>query len=78
MPTITAEQRQGINLVVDAIEDTVKAAGPLGAPSGIIFAALQQHGASLAQYNSIMDIMVRKGRLTREGHLYFIPKKPAA
>jgi hypothetical protein len=37
-----------------------------GAPSGIIYSALMGHGASLNQYQSIMDTLVRSGFLTHD------------
>ena len=45
---------------------------PTGAPSGIIYSALMGHGASLSQFQSIMDTLVRSGFLTHdtECHTY--------
>ena len=39
---------------------------PTGAPSGIIYSALMGHGASLNQFNSIMDTLVKHGFLTHD------------
>ena len=38
----------------------------IGAPSGVIYAALMGHGASLSQFQSIMDTLVKHGFLTHD------------
>ena len=38
----------------------------IGAPSGIIYSALMGHGATLNQFNSIMDTLVKQGFLTHD------------
>ena len=45
---------------------------PTGAPSGVIYAALMGHGASLNQFQSIMDTLVKCQFLTHdtECHTY--------
>jgi len=44
----------------------------IGAPSGVIYSALMGHGASLNQFQSIMDTLVKHGFLTHdyESHVY--------
>jgi hypothetical protein len=71
---MTAQEIAAIRMVAEAIEDAVKAAGPLGAPGGVIYAALMAHGVTLDQYNQLMSGLVRAGRLTRDGHLYHVAK----
>lgn len=48
------------------------ATNPVGAPSGVIYAALMGHGASLSQFQSIMDTLTRKGFLSHDAdcHTY--------
>lgn len=70
MTQLTSQQFAAIRAIADAIEDAVKAAGSMGAPGGVLYAALMAHGISLAQFQSLMDAMVGAGRLTRSGHLY--------
>lgn len=43
-----------------------------GAPSGIIYSALMGHGATLNQFQSIMDTLVKHGFLTHDAdcHTY--------
>jgi len=42
----------------------------IGAPSGAIYAALMVHGASLNQFNSIMDTLVKHGFLTHDSECH--------
>jgi hypothetical protein len=70
MNDLTPRQIAAIRAVCDAIVDAVKAAGPMGAPGGIIYAALMAHGVDLAQYEQFMAALVRAGKLTKSGHLY--------
>ena len=45
---------------------------PIGAPSGVIYSALMGHGASLSQFQSIMDTLVKHGFLNHDAdcHTY--------
>jgi len=70
--TLTPTQANALKIAVDAVLDAVKAAGDRGAPGGIIYAALMQHGASFSQYESLMGALVLTGRLRREDDLYFV------
>lgn len=61
-------QRIGLGVLeaVEAGEDT-------GAPGGVLYAAMQAHGASLNQYSSIMDALTGKGFLTLDvNHCYHL------
>ena len=66
----TTEQISALRDIADAIVEAVKSVGPMGAPGGVIYAALMASGCTLAQYESIMSAMVRSGILTRHGDLY--------
>ena len=68
----TPEQIQALRLIVSATLEAVQAAGPSGAPGGVIYAALMAQGASLSQYQSLMASLVRAGKLRQDGELYFI------
>ena len=74
----TTEQIAALRALAGAITEAVKAAGPMGAPGGVIYAALMAQGCTLAQYESIMSAMVRSGNLTRHGDLYRVAPKPAS
>lgn len=64
--TIELLQRIGLGVL-----EAVEAAGETGAPGGPLYAAMNAHGASLNQFNSIMDGLVNRGMLARdEWHCY--------
>lgn len=69
---MTPEQIAALRAILDAILEAVKAAGPHGAPGGVIYSALMASGCSLSQYQSFMAGLVRAGKLRQEGQLYFI------
>jgi hypothetical protein len=68
---MTTQELKAIHFVCDAITDAVRAAGSLGAPGGVIYAALMAHGISLSQYNQFMSALVGAGKLRRSGDLYY-------
>lgn len=62
---IKAAQRIGL-IVLEAIRD----AGPMGAPSGVLYAALMGQGCTLSQYQSLMAPLERRGYVLLEDHCY--------
>jgi hypothetical protein len=68
---MTKQQIAAIQAIAGIIVDVVKAAGPLGAPGGTIYAALMAHGCSLDQYTQLMAALVGAGKLRKDGQLYF-------
>ena len=44
--------------------------GPMGAPSGPMYAALMSY-MTLDQYQTVMDGLVAAGKLKRRGHVYY-------
>jgi len=68
---MTTEQAKALRMICDAVIESVKVAGPLGAPAGTLYAALMTHGATLEQFESLMAGLVKIGKLTKQGHLYF-------
>jgi hypothetical protein len=54
--------------LIDAILDAVEVAGEVGAPSGVIYAALSQFGVDLGHYEQIIDAMVASEKLAKSGH----------
>lgn len=65
-----------IRLAMNCIEDAARAAGPAGAPSGIIFAGLQASGMRLEPYQQILAAMVKAGSITIDKyHLIRIPEQ---
>jgi hypothetical protein len=68
----TPEQLKAIKALADAIIEAVRAADPtIGAPGGVIYAALLGK-LSLERYESFMSALVRTGKLTKRGECYFI------
>jgi hypothetical protein len=69
---INEAQRQLLKAVCDAVIASVKAAGPLGAPGGVLYAALMSYGIRLEQFESLMGALVNCKKLTKRGELYFV------
>lgn len=69
---MTPQQLAAVRFVANAITDTVREAGPLGAPGGVIYAALSKQGCTFNQFNGIMGGLVRAGVLRQDGDLYLI------
>lgn len=61
-----AEQVRVLHAVYQVI-----AGSPEGAPAGVIYAGLMQHGCTLAQYESIEAVLVRTGLVEKKGDLLF-------
>ena len=61
-----------VKVVCEAIIDAVAGAGEQGAPGGILYAALMQHGFSFQQFETIMGTLVRIGELEKRGQCYFV------
>ena len=55
-----------IRLVVECILEAATETGPMGAPSGVVYAALNAHGIQLHHYQQIVDALVRQGKITVE------------
>ena len=70
MNTPTAEQKRALIVIVSAITETIKEAGELGAPGGVLYAALMSQGCTLNQFESIIGALVRLGRITKDGDCY--------
>jgi len=71
---MTAEQRAALKAICDAIIETVKATGPLGAPGGLLYAALMAHGCTLEQFQNLMNGLVAAKMLTKRSECYHIPE----
>jgi len=61
---------QALHRAALAALETIGEAGTEGVPGGLLFAAMQVHGATLTQFNQLMDPMVQHGFLTRDGDCY--------
>ena len=65
-------QINALQRVALAVLDAIVEGGDLGAPAGILFAALMHQGASLSQFNSFMSTLTSNDMLRKEGDCYFI------
>jgi hypothetical protein len=68
---MTLEQIKALQAVAKMFIDAVKEAGSLGAPAGVMYAAVMGK-LSLSQFEQIMSGLVRAGKLRKEGDLYFV------
>jgi hypothetical protein len=57
-----------LKLAIDCIIEAAKIAGPVGAPSGVVYAALSEHGMTLTVYEQIVDYLVKSGKIKVEYH----------
>jgi len=71
---MTTEQIEALKALADAIIESVRAAGPLGAPGGHLYAALMTYGIDLNQFNQIMSGLCRVGVLRKQGECYHIAR----
>jgi hypothetical protein len=69
---MTAEQIKALRALADAVIEAVRAAGPLGAPRGTLYAALMQCGCTLSQFEQIMSGLCLAGKLVKRGQCYHV------
>lgn len=70
MSALNREQLTALGAVLGAIRGTIAECGPMGAPGGVLYAALMGHGCTLSQFESIMGALVRSGRVRKVGECY--------
>ena len=58
-------------MLINCLVDAVKGAGDQGAPAGPMYAAMMTYGCRLDQFEMLIDIAVRAGKLRKQGHLLF-------
>ena len=61
----------GLRLIAEAIIETVRESGPMGAPAGPMYAACMSQ-LTLGQFEQVMEGLVLAGKLRRQGHVYFV------
>lgn len=67
---MTDQQARVLKIVANAIVEILKEF-PHGAPSGLVFAALQQHGCTIGQYQGLIGGMKIAGMIKQDGDLLF-------
>lgn len=60
----------------ETIRQACDAGGPMGAPGGILYAAMMQYGITLEQFYMLMSYCVHAGLVRLDGECYHaIPKR---
>jgi hypothetical protein len=59
-----------LRLALQAILDAVKEGGDRGAPGGVLYAALIGR-ISLHQFEQLMEVLVKLGKLRKQGDVYY-------
>lgn len=62
-------QAQVLRALCEMFIEAVKAGGELGAPAGVMYAAVMDK-ISLAQFEQVMSALVAMGKVRKCGHLY--------
>ncbi len=66
---MTPEQIKLLRELAQTFIDAVKAGGALGAPAGVMYAAVMDK-MTLSQFESVMSALVRTGRVRKDGNVY--------
>ena len=67
-----------IRTAADMIEETAAEAGPMGVPSGLVYAALSSAGMNLDTYTQVLGAMeLYGGRIRCEGDLIYAVDRSA-
>ena len=59
--------------LANMVIETVREAGPQGAPETSIYLALQEHGCTQEQYTVFIETLITLRKLKRVNHTLFIP-----
>lgn len=59
-----------LRALLQAIEEACKVAGPMGAPGGVMYAALMSYGITLNQFYQLTGALIRAGKITQQGDCY--------
>ena len=65
-------QKMVVRRIALAVLEAIDEAGPIGAPSGILYAALMGQGCTLQTFKQIMDPMEAIGYVELESDCYLI------
>lgn len=70
--SLTKKQVIAVQQVGLAVLEAIQAAGELGAPSGVLYAALLHQGCTLTQFQSLTGSMERRGFVVQESDCFTI------
>lgn len=68
---ITTQRNRLIVDLCGSIIDAVAESGPSGIPGGTLYAGLMSAGCTMQQFDALMELCVRSGRITKSGQLYY-------
>jgi predicted methyltransferase len=71
---MTPSQINAAQLLGKAVLETIEESGSLGAPSGVLYAALSSKGVSLSIYQQMIASMGKNGFVTESDHCLHITK----
>jgi hypothetical protein len=63
-------KEQATAQVLTALYQTILASGPLGAPGGVMYAALMGQGCTLQQFEGLMSALLRTRLVRKVGDCY--------
>jgi hypothetical protein len=69
---MSTQQQQAMKLIVQAVMEAVRAAGPTGAPGGVLYSALMVYGCTLAQFEGLMSALQSAGLIRLDGDCYHL------
>ena len=72
---MTLQQAKALKAIAGGVIEAVKAGGQLGAPGGVMYAAMMGQGCTLQQFEGIMGGLVKAGFLTKKGECYHVTGK---
>jgi hypothetical protein len=65
-----SQKAQALSMLVDTIMESIRAAGPMGAPEGHLYAALMTiPNFRVEHLDMILDALVKAGKVTRGNHV---------
>lgn len=65
-----AKQAKLLVMIAGIVQDAIGSAGDMGAPGGVLYAALMAHGCTLQQFQGIMGGLERGGYVKKNGECY--------
>ena len=71
MSNPTKAEIASVLAAANAVVGAIKEAGPMGAPAGLIYAALMAQGVTLTQYQGLERLLIRTGLVTKRGDVLY-------
>lgn len=72
---VTQEAIKALQVAVHATLDAIAAAGSDGAKSTVFYMAMMAHGATLNQFTTLMNSLMKIGDVSFQNERYFITEK---